>query len=91
MKSTKLLRCVGDFDHVSALTKGGVLCKVYTPPGRGASGQFALDVAVKCLELYDDFFRVFSTSVTVRAHVCAVLLCAVLLCSTVTTRKTFAR
>jgi puromycin-sensitive aminopeptidase len=51
-------RCVGDFDHVSAMTKGGVLCKVYTPPGRGETGKFALDVAVKCLELYDDFFRV---------------------------------
>lgn len=49
---------MGDFDHVSAMTKSGVLCKVYTPPGRGETGKFALDVAVKCLELYDDFFRV---------------------------------
>lgn len=32
--------------------------QVFTPPGRGESGRFALDVAVRTLELYDDFFRV---------------------------------
>jgi puromycin-sensitive aminopeptidase len=32
--------------------------QVFTPPGRGQSGRFALDVAVRTLDLYDDFFRV---------------------------------
>ena len=31
---------------------------MFTPPGRGASGKFALDVAVRTLELYDEFFMV---------------------------------
>ena len=63
MKSPKmstylLCWCVGEFDSVSALTVSGVLCKVFAPPGRGETGRFALDVAVRTLELYDDFFRV---------------------------------
>lgn len=58
MSTYLLCWCVGEFDSVSALTKGGVLCKVYTPPGRGGAGTFALDVAVRTLELYDDFFQV---------------------------------
>ena len=57
--STYLLAwCVGEFDFVSALTKGGVLVKCFAPPGRGQLGAYALDVAVKCLDLFDDFFRV---------------------------------
>lgn len=58
MSTYLLCWCMGEFDHVSALTKGGVMCKVYTPPGRAETGRFALDVAVRTLELYDDFFRV---------------------------------
>ena len=58
MSTYLLCWCVGEFDAVSALTAGGVLCKVFTPPGRGDTGRFALDVAVRTLELYDDFFRV---------------------------------
>jgi aminopeptidase N len=58
MSTYLLCWCIGEFDHVSSLTKGGVLCKVFTPPGRSEAGRFALDVAVRTLELYDDFFRV---------------------------------
>lgn len=48
--------CVGEFDHVQAQTDHGVLVKVYTPPGKSGSGQFALDCAIKSLDAYDDFF-----------------------------------
>ena len=58
MSTYLLCWCIGEFDSVAALTKGGVLCKVFTPPGRGETGRFALDVAVRTLDLYDDFFRV---------------------------------
>lgn len=50
--------CIGQFDHVSQVTKNGTVVSVYTPLGRAAEGQFALDVAVKSLEYYDDFFQV---------------------------------
>jgi aminopeptidase N len=57
--STYLLAfCIGEFDFLQAQTKHGVLIKVYTPPGKASSGQYALDCAVRSLDLYDDFFKV---------------------------------
>jgi aminopeptidase N len=57
--STYLLAfCVGEFDCVQRLTPvGGVLVKVYTPPGKAAMGNFALECAVRCLDHYDAFFQ----------------------------------
>ena len=50
---------MGEFDEVSALTpKTGVLVTVYTPPGKSSSGHFALDVACKSLEAYNEFFDI---------------------------------
>lgn len=58
--ATKLVvaLCVGMFDHVSRVTKHGTVVSVYTPLGRAEEGRFALDVAVKSLEYYDEFFQV---------------------------------
>lgn len=55
--STYLLAfVVGEFDYVQAKTEHGVLIRVYAPPGRSEDGKFALGIATKCLDLYDDFF-----------------------------------
>jgi len=57
--STYLLAfCVGEFDCLQAQTEHGVLIKVYTPPGKSASGQFALETATRSLDAYNDFFQV---------------------------------
>lgn len=48
--------CVGEFDYVQAQSSGGVLVRVYTPPGKSDSGVFALDCATKSLDAYNDFF-----------------------------------
>eukprot|EP01035_Chromulina_nebulosa_P020946 gene20946-27148_t len=57
--STYLLAwAVGEFDFLTATTKGGVVLRVITPPGRAKQGQFALDVGVKALDFYDDFFQI---------------------------------
>lgn len=57
--STYLLAiCVGEFDCVQKLTEHNVMVSVYTPPGKSASGQFALDAAARCLDAYDDFFQI---------------------------------
>lgn len=48
--------CVGEFDSLQARTEHGVLIKVYTPPGKSASGEFALQCALKALDHFDDFF-----------------------------------
>mmetsp|Transcript_17250 Transcript_17250/g.23737 ORF Transcript_17250/g.23737 Transcript_17250/m.23737 type:complete len:895 (-) Transcript_17250:165-2849(-) len=58
MSSYLVAFCVGEFDFVQAQTEHGVVVRVYTPPGKSSSGQFALDCAVKALDAYDDFFDV---------------------------------
>ena len=56
MSSYLVAFCVGEFDFVQRLTEHGVVVRVYTPPGKGAHGNFALDCACRSLDLYDDFF-----------------------------------
>jgi puromycin-sensitive aminopeptidase len=55
--STYLLAfVVGEFDHVSALTKRGVLIRVFCPPGKPQLGAFALECACNALDRYDEAF-----------------------------------
>eukprot|EP00549_Striatella_unipunctata_P025517 CAMPEP_0118704208 /NCGR_PEP_ID=MMETSP0800-20121206/19082_1 /TAXON_ID=210618 ORGANISM="Striatella unipunctata, Strain CCMP2910" /NCGR_SAMPLE_ID=MMETSP0800 /ASSEMBLY_ACC=CAM_ASM_000638 /LENGTH=712 /DNA_ID=CAMNT_0006606021 /DNA_START=29 /DNA_END=2164 /DNA_ORIENTATION=+ len=56
--STYLLAfCVGEFDFVQGQTKKeGVLVRVLAPPGKAASGKFALNCATKALDIFDEFF-----------------------------------
>lgn len=57
--STYLLAfAVCEFDYVEDKTKNGVNVRVYTPPGSKNKGLFALDVATKTLDLFDDFFDI---------------------------------
>lgn len=57
--STYLLAFVyGDMDHLEAKTKDGVLVRTYATPDNVKHTQFALDVAVKCLEFYNDYFDI---------------------------------
>jgi puromycin-sensitive aminopeptidase len=56
--STYLLAfVVGEFDFLQTRSAHGVLIKVYTPPGKAAAGQFALDAAARALDAYNDFFN----------------------------------
>ncbi|CAM9808130.1 unnamed protein product [Ectocarpus sp. 4 AP-2014] len=58
MSSYLLAFCVGEFDYVQGSTKEGrVGVRVYTPPGKSHLGTFALEVAEKTLDLYDNFFQ----------------------------------
>ncbi|KAJ8317302.1 hypothetical protein KUTeg_005206 [Tegillarca granosa] len=57
--STYLLAfVVGEYDYVEAFDKDGVKVRVYTPVGKKEQGQFALDVAVKTLPFYKDYFQI---------------------------------
>lgn len=57
--STYLLAiCVGEFDSVQTVTEHGVSISVFTPPGKSESGRFALDVAARALDAFDDFFQI---------------------------------
>jgi aminopeptidase N len=55
--STYLLAFVfGELDYLEAKTKDGVLVRTYATPDNVKHTQFALDVAIKCLEFYNDYF-----------------------------------
>ena len=55
--STYLLAfVVGEFDFLQAFTSAGVAVRVYTPPGQTEKGRFGLEVAVKSLEFYDEYY-----------------------------------
>jgi puromycin-sensitive aminopeptidase len=58
MSTYLLAYCIGEFDYVQAMTKYGVLIKVYATRGRAASCQYALDCGCKALDSFNDFFGV---------------------------------
>ncbi|VDN11000.1 unnamed protein product [Dibothriocephalus latus] len=47
---------VGNFDHVSTKDANGVDIRVFTPPGKKACGQYALEVSAKTLPFYASLF-----------------------------------
>ncbi|CAA3001720.1 aminopeptidase M1 [Olea europaea subsp. europaea] len=49
---------VGLFDYVEDHTPDGITVRVYCQIGKGNQGKFALDVAVKTLGLYKEYFGV---------------------------------
>jgi hypothetical protein len=61
--STYLLAwAVGEFDSVQGLTKSGVTVRVLCPPGRAEQGRYALDVGIRSLDFYNDYFQVDCSS-----------------------------
>nr|APA21554.1 puromycin-sensitive aminopeptidase [Haliotis discus hannai] len=57
--STYLLAfIVGDYDYVEGKDADGVVVRVYTPVGKKEQGKFALDVAVKTLPFYKEYFGI---------------------------------
>lgn len=57
--STYLLAfVVGSFDHIKGRSKSGTLVRVFTPKGRSEEGSFALDVAIKSLDYFEEYFGI---------------------------------
>lgn len=57
--STYLLAfAFGNMDFLEAKTRDGVVVRTYATPDNIQHTEFALDVAVKCLEFYNDYFDV---------------------------------
>ncbi|XP_025091662.1 puromycin-sensitive aminopeptidase-like isoform X2 [Pomacea canaliculata] len=48
---------VGEYDFVEAVDANGVKVRVYTPPQKQEQGLFALEVAVKTLPFYGNYFQ----------------------------------
>lgn len=49
---------VGEFDYVKGKSSDGVDVRVYTPVGKKEQGLFALEVTVKVLPYYKEYFQV---------------------------------
>jgi len=49
---------IGEFDYVEGKDRNGVLIRTYTPVGKKAQGEFSLDVAIKTLPFYNDYFEI---------------------------------
>ncbi|XP_057304719.1 puromycin-sensitive aminopeptidase-like [Hydractinia symbiolongicarpus] len=49
---------VGEFDYVEDKTTDGILVRVYTPLGKTEQGKFALEIALKTLPFYSDYFGI---------------------------------
>ncbi len=57
--STYLLAFVyGEMDYLEAKTKSGVTVRTYATPDNTKFTEFALDVAVRCLDFYNDYFGI---------------------------------
>ncbi len=57
--STYLLAfIVGEFEYIEGRTKNGILVRVFTTPGKKEQARFALNIAVKCLDFYGDYFAI---------------------------------
>jgi hypothetical protein len=50
--------CVGRFDSISTVMDNGTNVRVFAPPAKVKNCRLALDVAVKALDYYRDFFGV---------------------------------
>lgn len=49
---------VGEYDYVEGKSSDGVLVRVYTPVGKKEQGLFALEVTIKVLPYYKDYFQI---------------------------------
>ncbi|CAM8910123.1 unnamed protein product [Rhodiola kirilowii] len=49
---------VGLFDYIEEYTTDGIKVRVYCPVGRSKEGTFALDVAIRTLDFYKEYFLV---------------------------------
>lgn len=49
---------IGEYDFVEGTSADGVLVRVYTPTGKKQQGLFTLEVAVKALPYYKDYFGI---------------------------------
>jgi aminopeptidase N len=57
--STYLLAFVyGDMKHREAKTKDGVVVRTYATPDNAKFTEFALEVGIKCLEFYNEYFDI---------------------------------
>lgn len=60
MSSYLVAFAVGEFEYLEKKTKSGVPVKVYTVEGKKKLGDYSLNLAVKALDFYDEWFDIKS-------------------------------
>jgi aminopeptidase N len=58
MSSYLVAFVIGNFEHISTKTTNGINLSVFAPMGKKKQLQFASSVAKKCLEFYQEFFKI---------------------------------
>ncbi len=48
---------IGEFEYIENKTKNNTIVRIITTPGKKLQGKFALDIAVKSLEFYNNYFK----------------------------------
>ncbi len=57
--STYLLAfIIGEFEYIEGKSKDNVQVRIFTTPGKKHQAKFALDVAIKSLEFYNEYFDI---------------------------------
>ena len=56
MSSYLLTFVIGNLDFYESTSSSGIIVRCYTPKGQSSYGKFAVDVAVKSLDFYEDYF-----------------------------------
>lgn len=49
---------IGEYEFIEGKTTDNVPVRAYTPPGKTSQGKFALEVAIKAIDFYREFFGV---------------------------------
>ena len=58
MSSYLLALCIGEFEFIQRTTKNGTLFRVLCTPGKAHMCEFALEIGIKSLEFYEEFFAI---------------------------------
>ena len=58
MSTYLLAYVIGEYEYVEQLSQRNIPVRVYTPLGKTEQGRFALDVAVRCLDYLEGYFKI---------------------------------
>lgn len=57
--STYLLSfAIGEWETLEGKTQGGTIVRAFTPLGKKEEGEYGLDIAIKSLDFYSNYFHI---------------------------------
>jgi len=58
MSSYLVAWVVGEYEYVESATKRGLPVRTYTPIGKKEQGNLSIDYAAKCIDWYEEYFKI---------------------------------